>query len=61
MKCVWTQAYERSLRMPVYGHEMTIVQSPVNRQLKGTSSWVNMVTGMDREMPKGWESMMHDA
>lgn len=54
MKCVWTRAYERSLKMPVYGHEMTLLQPPVNRRLAGTSAWVNMLTGVDREVPEGW-------
>ena len=54
MRCVWVQAYERSLLMPTFGHEITALQPPVNRQLKGTSAWMNMLTGVDREFPKGW-------
>ncbi|MCO6449550.1 MAG: methylenetetrahydrofolate reductase C-terminal domain-containing protein [Caldilineales bacterium] len=55
MKCVWTEAYERSLKMPVYGQEIIWIQPPVNRQLEGTSAWVNMLTGVDKQTPKGWE------
>ncbi|RME84758.1 MAG: hypothetical protein D6775_04605 [Caldilineae bacterium] len=55
MKCVWTEAYERSLKMPVYGQEILWLQPPVNRQLEGTSAWVNMLTGIDREPPPGWQ------
>lgn len=45
MKCVWVDAYERSLKMPLYGHEITAEQPPVNWQLEGTSAWVNSLTG----------------
>jgi hypothetical protein len=48
MMCVWVDAYERSLKMPVYGHEMTKEQPPVNWQLKDTSAWINMLTGADQ-------------
>lgn len=54
MKCVWVQAYERSLDMPVFGEELIQIQPPVNRQLEGTSAWVNMVKGVDKETPPGW-------
>lgn len=54
MKCVWTEAYERSLKMPLYGHEMLYINPPVNRQLEGSSAWINMLTGVDKETPKGW-------
>lgn len=54
MKCVWTEAYERSLRMPIYGQEMIFINPPVNRQLEGTSAWINLLTGADKETPKGW-------
>ena len=54
MKCVWVEAYERSLDMPVYGDEMIQIQPPVNRRLEGTSAWVNMVKGVDKETPEGW-------
>lgn len=56
MKCVWVQAYERSQKMPVFGHEMLMIQPPVNRQLEGDSAWVNMLTGKDKETPTGWIS-----
>lgn len=54
MKCVWVEAYERSLDMPVYGDELIQIQPPVNRQLEGTSAWVNLATGVDKETPAGW-------
>lgn len=51
--CVWVQAFERSQKMPKYGHELLAIQPPVNRQLEGTASWINMLHGIDDEMPKG--------
>ena len=56
MKCVWVQAYERSLDMPVYGQEIMLVQPPVNWQLQDTSAWVNLLTGADKKVPAGWRS-----
>jgi hypothetical protein len=54
MRCVWVVAYENSLQMPIYGHELTEIQPPVNRRLEDTSAWVNMLTGVDKEVPAGW-------
>jgi hypothetical protein len=54
MRCVWVEAYERSQKMKTYGHEMVMIQPPVNRQLEGTSAWINMLTGADKETPPGW-------
>jgi hypothetical protein len=57
MKCVWVEAYERSQKMPIYGHEIMKLQPPVNRQLEGDSAWVNMLTGVDQKQPAGWIAM----
>ena len=54
MRCVWVEAFERSQKMAVYQDEMLILQPPVNRQLEGSSAWVNMLTGVDKETPPGW-------
>jgi hypothetical protein len=54
MRCVWVEAYERSQKMAVYGHEMMHLNPPVNRQLQGTSAWINMLSGADKELPEGW-------
>lgn len=54
MRCVWVQAFERSQHMPEYGHEMLVIQPPVNRQLQGTSSWINMLHDIDTQNPTGW-------
>jgi len=56
MRCVWVQAFERSQKMPSYGHELLTIQPPVNRQLQGTASWINMLHGIDEEMLDGWLS-----
>jgi hypothetical protein len=54
MLCVWVEAYERSLKMPNFGYQIINIQPPVNRQLDGSSSWINMLHGVDSEMPDGW-------
>lgn len=54
--CIWVQAYERSLDMPRYGHELIVIQPPVNRRLESTSSWVNMLHGLDVVNPAGWNT-----
>jgi hypothetical protein len=54
MVCVWVEAYERSLKMPDYGYQIINIQPPVNQQLNGSSSWINMLHGVDSEMPDGW-------
>ena len=56
MACVWTVAYERSLEMPKYGHEFATLQPPMNNQLKGSSSWINMFHEIDVDLPSGWMS-----
>jgi hypothetical protein len=45
MPCVWVKAWERSRRMPLYGAEIMKIQMPLNRQLQGTSAWINDLTG----------------
>jgi hypothetical protein len=54
MRCVWVEAYERSLKMPDYGADMRRVVPPLNRQLQGTSAWINELTGAAKEQPAGW-------
>ncbi len=56
MTCVWLLAFERSQKMPIYGHELVQIQPPVNRQLEGSSSWINMLHGIDAKLPAGWVS-----
>ena len=54
-RCVWVDAYERSLKMPTYGEEIKLIQPPLNWELQGTSAWVNMLTGVDVDLPSGWQ------
>ncbi|MCC7359503.1 MAG: methylenetetrahydrofolate reductase C-terminal domain-containing protein [Anaerolineales bacterium] len=54
MRCVWTQAYERSLEMKHYAGELTNLQPPVNHRLQGTSAWINDFTGVAEQTPAGW-------
>jgi methylene-tetrahydrofolate reductase-like protein len=53
MRCVWLKAVERSRRLPWAG-EIHDVRPPVDNRLEGTSSWVNLATGRDKQTPKGW-------
>jgi hypothetical protein len=53
MRCVWVKAVERSRRLP-WAHEIHDIRPPVDNRLEGTSSWVNLYTGRDKQTPKGW-------
>jgi hypothetical protein len=48
-RCIWTDAYERSLKMPSYGPHILDLQPAVDWRLEGSSAWVNMLTGTDHE------------
>ncbi|HLJ03859.1 MAG TPA: methylenetetrahydrofolate reductase C-terminal domain-containing protein [Solirubrobacteraceae bacterium] len=54
MRCVWLKAVERSERLPVWGPHIDNLRPPVDNRLKGTSSWVNLLTRRDKEYPAGW-------
>jgi hypothetical protein len=57
MRCVWLKAYERSRDLPLpraWREEFNHLRPPVDNQLRGDSSWVNLVTGRDKQTPKGW-------
>ncbi len=56
MACVWVRAWENAQQMPTYGHELLLIQPPHNWRLHGTSSWVNMMTGLDQAHPQGWRA-----
>lgn len=55
MRCVWMEAFERSKEMKIFGEEIKLLQPPVNGQLADSSAWINMLTGKDKIVPKGWE------
>ena len=54
MPCIWVQAWERSQEMTIYGAEIGIVQPPLNRQLQDSSSWINLLEGVDQQVQVGW-------
>jgi Methylene-tetrahydrofolate reductase C terminal len=55
MRCVWLKAVERSERLPVWRGHIDELRPPVDNSLKGTSAWVNLVSGRDRRVPAGWK------
>jgi len=59
MKCIWVEAYERSQQMPDFGQEMLLIQPPLNRQLDGSSAWINLLTQEDQKTPPGWISLQN--
>jgi hypothetical protein len=54
MKCVWLKAFERSERLPIWREHFDELRPPVDNSLKGSSSWLNLLTGRDRRTPAGW-------
>ena len=64
IRCVWLKAYERSRDLPLlpraWREEFNHLRPPVDNQLRGDSSWVNLVTGRDRETPAGWAASEPD-
>lgn len=57
MRCVWLRGYERSQSLPLpqgWREEFHHLRPPVDNRLRGTSSWWNLVTGRDRQVPAGW-------
>ena len=58
MRCVWVKAEERSRTLPLlpssWRAEIGHLRPPVDNSLQGTSSWINLFTGRDRQVPRGW-------
>jgi hypothetical protein len=54
MDCVWALAWERSNRMNVFGPQIRVIQPPVDRELEGSSSWLNALSGRDQVAPLDW-------
>ena len=54
MDCVWKLAWERSERMPTFGKGIHTIRPPVDRQLEGSSAWLNMLEGRDQVAPADW-------
>ena len=47
-RCIWTDAYERSTKMRIYGEHIRDVQPAVDWRLEGTSAWLNQLRGVDQ-------------
>ncbi len=56
MPCIWTQAYQRSQRMPLYGREILHIQPPLDHRLAGTSAWINFITGRAEDTGIVWDA-----
>jgi hypothetical protein len=54
MRCVWLKAVERSEKLPLWRGHIDDLRPPVDNTLKGTSSWLNLFSGRDRQVPAGW-------
>jgi hypothetical protein len=56
MVCVWVQAWQRSSQMKNYQQDISMIQAPLNNQLKGTSAWINDLNPQVQIHPKGWKA-----
>jgi len=60
-RAVRRSSSERQLRglsgqaLPLWRDHIEHLQKPVDWQLQGTSSWINLVNGRDGVAPKGWK------
>jgi hypothetical protein len=54
MRCVWLTAVERSEKLPLWRDHIDQLRPPVDNQLQGSSSWINLATGRDKRTPAGW-------
>jgi Methylene-tetrahydrofolate reductase C terminal len=58
LRCVWVKAEERARTMRLlpgsWREQFHTLRPPVDNRLAGTSAWVNLVRGRDREQPPGW-------
>lgn len=56
MDCVWVLAWERADRMAIDGQRIYELHPPVDRQLEGTSAWLNTLSERDAHPPPAWSS-----
>jgi hypothetical protein len=54
MQCIWVKAYDRTILPKVWKEHYNELRPPVDMQLQGTSSWINLVTKRDQQVPDGW-------
>jgi hypothetical protein len=59
MRCVWVKAEHRSRTLPLlpstWRAHFAELRPPVDNRLRGTSSWINLLTGRDKQRPGGWK------
>jgi hypothetical protein len=59
MRCVWLKAEHRSRALPLlpgaWRQHFHALRPPVDDRLQGTSSWLNLISGRDRQTPGGWD------
>jgi hypothetical protein len=46
-RCIWTDAFQRTRNMPLYGQDILLAQPLVDWRLTGTSAWINILIGTD--------------
>jgi len=57
MTCVWLKAERRATSLPMprqWKEGLDHLRPPVDNTLRGSSSWINLMTGRDRLTPLGW-------
>lgn len=63
MQCVWLKAEQRShhpLLPRAWQEEFNDLHPPVDNQLHGTSSWLNLISKRDQQHPAGWDGENND-
>lgn len=56
MKCVWVEAFQRSLKMKKYGDGIFEIRPPLNHRLAGKSAFINILSLQGDDMPTVWET-----
>ena len=59
MQCIWVKAYDRkeALHLPTaWKDHYNDLRPPVDMRLKGTSSWINLLTKRDQWLPAAWRA-----
>src|SRR5712692_736584 len=52
--CVWVKSITRAQMIPLWQDHIRHLEPPVDWRLQGTSSWINLLTGLDAVRPRGW-------
>jgi hypothetical protein len=53
--CTWMLGINRAPLLLDWSEEIHLLQPPVNWRLRNSSSWINLLTGIDMIRPKAWE------